>query len=215
NSSSVSPNGPPKPFTLECKQDNTYRRHPLYCNRYYYCIWDSDVADWTFPSFTCPHELLFDEYSQQCSASAAPCDGILAPSDAVLPTSPPTSPTPEAPVTSPTTSERVTTDFMDFTTATEKTWEVDPVSSYDCPAPGYYPFEGDCIRFYKCVETEENKLKGLLYRCPNGYGYNEVMERCRKETELPKCTRVMTEALFRVEAARPLYVEDLKWFFVN
>ena len=38
--------------------------------------------------------------------------------------------------------------------------QVDDSSLYECEAPTYYPFETDCIRFYKCVVTEENKLKG-------------------------------------------------------
>ncbi|KAB7502798.1 hypothetical protein Anas_10730 [Armadillidium nasatum] len=94
-------------------------------------------------------------------------------------------------------------------------YDVDPESLFDCPAPGYYPFEGDCIRFYKCVETDLSQLKGLLYRCPEGFGYSEDRSRCLKEKDLPVCQRVPQEAHLRVESATQLYPEDLLWFFKN
>lgn len=100
-------------------------------------------------------------------------------------------------------------------TTTKKTWQVDESSNYACPAPGYYPFEGDCVRFYKCVELEDGSLKGLLYKCPSGYGYSEERQRCWPEEDLPACRRIIQDAHLRLETATPVYPEDLFWFFNN
>ena len=40
-------------------------------------------------------------------------------------------------------------------------------SIFDCPAPGFYPYENNCLEFYVCLEV----LPGILfaeqlYRCP-------------------------------------------------
>lgn len=182
-----------------CYHDNKYRRHPLFCNSYYYCIWDG--LNWNFPIFTCPAALIFDEETQQCSYpdDTKPCDAQLAP----YPTPKPTKPVPE--VTTPQPVE----------TTTKKTWQVDGSSNYACPAPGYYPFEGDCVRFYKCVELEDGSLKGLLYKCPSGYGYSEERQRCWPEEDLPACRRIIQDAHLRLETATPVYPEDLFWFFNN
>ena len=41
--------------------------------------------------------------------------------------------------------------------------QVDESSTYDCPAKGFYPYESDCVRFYRCVVTVNDTLKGILY----------------------------------------------------
>lgn len=55
--------------------------------------------------------------------------------------------------------------FINQVTLTSHYLQVDENSLYDCPAPGYYPFEGDCNRFYKCLETDDGKLKGKFHCC--------------------------------------------------
>ncbi|KAF2366482.1 Chitin binding domain [Trinorchestia longiramus] len=189
---------PPRPFTLQCFSGDAYRRHPLYCNRYYRCQWDG--SDWVFPMLTCPRGLIFDEAAQGCAdpATVARCPGQIAPE-----------PTPEGGDATESTTITDTTPTEESST----TPMVDPSSLYDCPAKGYYPFEGDCIRFYKCVELDTGFLKGLLYKCPDEYGYSEDKERCDKQERLPPCTKTVTPAHLRQAPTRQLTVEDLTWFF--
>lgn len=190
---------PPRPFALQCYADEVYRRHPIYCNRYYKCAWDGQ--DWVFPMLTCPEGLIFNDAGQQCAdpVSIAPCDGQLAP--ATAPEATVTDMPTESPVTDPPTGQQGPA--------------VSPDSLYDCPATGYYPFEGDCIRFYKCVELDSGALKGLLYKCPDQFGYSEEKKRCDKSERLPECTKSSVPAHIRVDSATPLYPEDLLWFFNN
>ncbi|XP_013782857.1 mucin-17-like, partial [Limulus polyphemus] len=65
-------------------------------------------------------------------------------------------------------------------TTTRNTITVDVGSLYDCQVSGNFPFESDCIRFYRCVERESG-LIGLLYRCPDGYIYDEKVALCRRK----------------------------------
>jgi len=177
---------------FECDKSGKYKAHPIYCNKYYKCEFDG--SDWVFPKLTCPKDLVFSEGTQECVQQE--CIGEMA--DVPLPL---------------TTQESATTD-----TVTEETTSsnmVDPSSLFDCPANGYYPFEGDCIRFYKCVSLDSGLLKGLLYRCPEGYGYSESKKRCDLNSRLPTCDKQLTEAHLRLAPARQLDVLDLAWFFNN
>nr|XP_045624910.1 uncharacterized protein LOC123774575 [Procambarus clarkii] len=202
-----------------CYHDNRYRRHPLYCNSYYYCIWDG--FNWNFPIFTCPAALLFDEKSQQCSYpdDTVECIGNLAPYPTPQPDSEDVTPTTTPSVFGTTASNttispiETTTDIMEVETTTVKIWELDKTSQYDCPAPGYYPFEGDCVRFYRCFETLEGKLKGLRYKCPPGYGYSEPLQRCKLEADLPPCMKKLQAAHLRLSGAIRLSSADLIRFF--
>ena len=67
--------------------------------------------------------------------------------------------------------------------------QLSPGSLYNCVRPGHFPYQLDCIRFYRCFEVVPGVLKGLLYRCPTGYGYSITTERCEKEATLPPCDR--------------------------
>jgi hypothetical protein len=58
-----------------------------------------------------------------------------------------------------------------------------------CPAPGYYPYDGDCSRFYKCKTDSRGKLEGYMYECPAGYVFWEISRRCEKVAKLPPCVR--------------------------
>jgi len=244
-------------FTMECHTDDVYRRHPLYCNRYYQCQWDGQ--DYVFATQTCPAELVFAQAQQQCvGQDILGCEGEMASppepisveettteaateqptasSTASTTPSPSTEPSSTEPTGSPTgspstepsstsppstgpsstevTSSNTSTTAAPSTTISQNT--VDPSSLYDCPAKGYYPFEGDCIRFYKCVTIEANgNLKGLLYKCPEGFGYSEEKKRCDRSERLPPCEKTLSAAHLRMAPARLLSVDDLAWFFSN
>jgi len=57
-----------------------------------------------------------------------------------------------------------------------------PDSLFNCPAPGFYPFEGNCKEFYVCQEVLPGKLVAdQLYRCPRRYLFDDVTRRCQRE----------------------------------
>ncbi|KAK2717251.1 uncharacterized protein LOC136039511 [Artemia franciscana] len=84
------------------------------------------------------------------------------------------------------------------------TYTVAPGSLYDCPEPGHFPFESDCIRFYRCIEIKPKELKGLLYRCPENYGFSEFTRRCEKQETLSPCNRPTGKSV------KPLYQVSLE-----
>ena len=58
-----------------------------------------------------------------------------------------------------------------------------------CPGPGFYPYENDCSRFYRCKVDRRGKLEGFLYECPAGYAFWEISKRCEKIAKVPACSR--------------------------
>ena len=66
-----------------------------------------------------------------------------------------------------------------------------PVNTRDhlCPGRGYYPYDSDCSRFYKCRRDSKGKLEGYMYECPSGYAFWEISRRCEKVAKLPSCVR--------------------------
>ncbi len=48
-------------------------------------------------------------------------------------------------------------------------------SIFDCPAPGFYPYESNCLEFYVCLEVLPGVLFAeQLYRCPGLILYNQL-----------------------------------------
>ena len=69
-------------------------------------------------------------------------------------------------------------------TTTQK-YKVLPGSLYQCPRPGFYPYEANCKEFYVCLEV----LPGILfaeqlYRCPMRYLFDEDTRRCQREEKV-------------------------------
>ena len=64
-------------------------------------------------------------------------------------------------------------------------YKVLPGSLYQCPQPGFYPYETNCREFYVCLEV----LPGILfaeqlYRCPSRYLFDEDTRRCQREEKV-------------------------------
>ena len=60
-----------------------------------------------------------------------------------------------------------------------------PGSLYNCPAPGFYPFEDNCREFYVCLEVLPGILSAeQLYRCPDRYLFDEDTNRCQREEKV-------------------------------
>ncbi|KAK4301084.1 hypothetical protein Pmani_026754 [Petrolisthes manimaculis] len=191
----------------------------------------------TFPVFTCPAALIFDETRQQClnPEDTEPCQSSLAPYPTPQPPTDGVTDNNELPpmttlvppltsteittgsineeITSAGINGEITTESITEEASTEKVWELDELSLYPCPAPGYYPYESDCVRFYKCVETDEGKLTGQRYKCPGGFSFSEEREKCWPTEEVPPCQRVPEGPIIRSAPAIQLLVSDLAWFF--
>jgi hypothetical protein len=76
-------------------------------------------------------------------------------------------------------------------------------SIFNCPAPGFYPYESNCLEFYVCLEV----LPGILfaeqlYRCPSRYLFDDVSRRCLREGKV-NCTK------FSLESVSPLGKENV------
>jgi len=71
----------------------------------------------------------------------------------------------------------------------EEGYKVLSGSLYDCPSPGFYPYESNCREFYVCLEVLPGVLLAeQLYRCPARYLFDEERKRCLRE-ELVNCTK--------------------------
>jgi len=213
---------PIQPFSIHCGQTGQYHGHPIYCNKYYRCQWIQ--GDWVLDRHTCPAGLAFSEDLQSCSVDAE-CSTKMA----------------EAPKPLPSTSEgeESTTEFYETTQAIEEadnstdsmpdaytTMEIPTGEEFECPAKGYFSYPEDCIRFYKCVLLQTGDLKGLLYKCPEGYSYSDekricdVKEKvtCAHDSPSATASSALTETsadLRQNPPARLLTEDDLKWFFLN
>jgi hypothetical protein len=76
-------------------------------------------------------------------------------------------------------------------------------SIFNCPEPGFYPYESNCLEFYVCLEV----LPGILfaeqlYRCPSRYLFDDVSRRCLREGKV-NCTK------FSLESVSPLGKENV------
>ena len=60
-----------------------------------------------------------------------------------------------------------------------------PGSLYNCPQPGFYPYEANCKEFYVCLEVLPGILLAeQLYRCPERYLFDEDTNRCQREEKV-------------------------------
>ncbi|KAK4026857.1 hypothetical protein OUZ56_015883 [Daphnia magna] len=230
----VSPPTTDAPFRLTCNDDK-FHRHPLRCDLYYKCVW-TDLS-FSVDLRACSPGLHFDEASATCRipGRTTPCVFATFPvtvtteSATTTTTEPPTTTTTEPPTTTVTTTAEPST----TTTASTTTVSVESSSAsvqytlaagslYDCKKPGHYPYQLDCVRFYRCFEVEPTVLKGLLYRCPEGYGYSVETERCEKQETLPVCNRTgirlpmnFPVPLIPLEDTTVVQLEDFEKFFSN
>lgn len=70
---------------------------------------------------------------------------------------------------------------------------------YHCPKSGVFPIDGDCSRFLLCRQGRQGrqargrqarlfqrrpKIKGKVYRCPEGYLFSNSKARCKPESKV-------------------------------
>lgn len=61
-----------------------------------------------------------------------------------------------------------------------------------CPTVGYHPFVDEHCgpAFVKCSRrVGGNSLEGTVYKCPKGYSYWSVSQRCERTEKLPNCQK--------------------------
>ncbi|EFX76479.1 hypothetical protein DAPPUDRAFT_322382 [Daphnia pulex] len=239
------------PFMLTCNDDK-FHRHPVRCDLYYKCVWTElafsvdlracppgqhyDEASGTCKSpgrttacvfATLPPTGVVTTVPTVTTTvateapPAVPTTAVATEAPAVVPT---TTVATEAPVTAAATTTALPAVETTATTAPSvpAQYTLAPGSLYDCKMPGHYPYQLDCIRFYRCFEIEARVLKGLLYRCPIDYAYSTVTERCVRQNTLPACDRNgirlpmdFPVPLIPLEDTTMVLLEDFDSFFGN
>lgn len=61
---------------------------------------------------------------------------------------------------------------------------------HDCPAVGHFPFErqDECSpAFLKCERSKSGKIRGFVFKCPDGYVYWAVSRRCETMSSMRSC----------------------------
>ncbi|XP_076366008.1 uncharacterized protein LOC143254967 [Tachypleus tridentatus] len=168
-------------------------RNPRDCHKFYRCVdFEENSESFVIFEFDCPDGLVFDERVSVCNwpNQAPPCN-VCPPVDGAE------NSTNGTQVEETTLPMSTTTELTETTTKNVIT--VDVGSLYDCQIPGNFPFESDCIRFYRCVEKESG-LIGLLYRCPSGYIFDEKVALCRRKPADFICSKTSPNSLiFRAD----------------
>ncbi|KAI9563689.1 hypothetical protein GHT06_011153 [Daphnia sinensis] len=219
----VSPPTMEAPFRLTCNDDK-FHRHPLRCDLYYKCVW-TDLS-FSVDLRACPPGLLYDEASATCRIPGRTTPCVFATFPVSVTTETPTTTTEPSTTTVTTTTEPTTTTTVSTTTVESSSPSIQYTlaagSLYDCKKPGHYPYQLDCVRFYRCFEVEPTVLKGLLYRCPEGYAYSTETERCEKQETLPVCNRTgirlpmnFPVPLIPLQDTTVVLLEDFDKFFSN
>ncbi|XP_028173842.1 uncharacterized protein LOC114362587 [Ostrinia furnacalis] len=141
----------------------SFRRHPKYCNMFYQCTEDNDSHDVKIASFKCPNNTIYDESKSQCveeDKADKKCNGQTAQRHRV---------------------KRLNLNYKEPIEASR--------SKHTCSGVGYYPYEeNECSGiFLKCESTKAGKIRGYVYRCPEGYTYWSISKRCEKRSHMKGC----------------------------
>lgn len=181
----------------QCSQAGFFR-FPEDCTRFYRCVDLWGIGNYQVYTFSCPAGTVFDESVSVCNWPylAPPCDGSSGSVPDTAPTVPVAPIVPEAPIV-PTRPETVV---------------VTPSFDYQCTAPGFFPHDSDCQRFWLCKQ-ETTVLDSQLFRCPEGYLFHDMVRRCLKEDEV-ECDKTPNLGRISLEP-EPIQLreEDLDGFF--
>ena len=67
-------------------------------------------------------------------------------------------------------------------------------SIFDCPYPGFFPFESNCLEFYVCLEVLPGILfSEQLFKCPDRYLFDDATRRCQRENRV-NCTKFSVDS---------------------
>lgn len=69
-----------------------------------------------------------------------------------------------------------------------------------CPNIGHFPIDKseECSTvFLKCEQTKSRKLRGYIYKCPEGFVYWAISRKCESLRKLRDCKRPFDEWIRR------------------
>jgi len=207
----------------ECSEVGFFRNEED-CTKFHRCVDFYNIKQFTKFEFDCPGGLVFDETLSVCNWpwSSAPCENseeTTTNGEEVVPE-----------------EEETTTSGEELTTVGEQTDESEyeeetdgdgsgeededtnsviivPNFDYQCTDEGLFPHESNCAKFWLCKESDGNLDPAELYKCPEGYLFDESILRCQKE-EGVECTKVSNRAQENLESpAIVLQVSELESFF--
>jgi len=181
-------------FEVSISQDCTregFFRDQSDCTRFYRCTDSWGANNLQRFSFKCSAGTVFDESVSVCNWPhlAPPC-GEAQPS---LPSPPP----PPAPGSG--------ADVV----------IISPTFSFQCTAQGFFEHDSDCSRFWLCRPSPiGTALEASLFRCPDGFLYNDSVRRCVRQDQDLLCEKVPDKARIALEPAPyQLTVNELEAFF--
>jgi len=193
----------------ECSEAGFFRSEDD-CTAFYRCVDFYGIGKFTKFVFQCPGGLVFDETTSVCNWpwASAPCE-------------------------EPTTvGEEMTTVGEDMTTVGEEVTTVEtetdvvvsgeedaanviivPSFDYECTEEGLFPHGSNCAKFWLCKESSGNLDPSELYRCPDGFLFDDSVLRCQKEEDV-ECEKVPDSVQERLERpAITLQLSELDSFF--
>jgi len=182
----------------ECSEAGFFRSEED-CTAFYRCVDFYGIGKYTKFEFQCPGGLVFDESTSVCNWAwaSAPCEEPTI-------------------VEEDMTGEEVTT----VETETDVVGSGDasniivvPSFDYECTEEGLYAHESNCAKFWLCKASGGNLDPAELYRCPEGFLFDESVLRCQKEEDVD-CEKVPDNVQERLERpAITLQVSELDSFF--
>ncbi|XP_045448775.1 serine-rich adhesin for platelets-like [Melitaea cinxia] len=159
-------------FVLVCP--TSFKRHPKYCNLFYQCTEDNESHEIKTATFTCPNNTIYDETKVQCvekDKSDQKCDGEIAQRNRV---------------------KRLGVVNNEPIVVTRNVMA--------CPNIGHFPIDKseECSTvFLKCEQTKSRKLRGYIYKCPEGFVYWAISRKCESLRKLRDCKRPFDEWIRR------------------
>lgn len=197
------------------------------CTAFYRCVDFYGIGKFTKFDFQCPGGLVFDESLSVCNWpwASAPCEEPTTVGEEIT-----------------TVGEEMTTVGEEMTTGGEDITTLEPedtaepeegsdneegaeeeedsqnviiVPSFDftCTGEGLFGHDSNCAKFWLCKESDGNLEPAELYRCPDGYSFDDSILRCQKEEDV-ECDKVPDTVQERLERpAITLQVSELESFF--
>jgi len=194
----------------ECSEVGFFRSEED-CTAFYRCVDFYGIGKFTKFDFVCPEGLVFDETLSVCNwpEQSAPC---------------------EEATTEETTTQEITTegsgeDVIEYEEDSDEDGSsegededssnviITPSFDYECTEEGLFAHDSNCAKFWLCHETNGSLDPAELYRCPDGYEFDDNVLRCQKEEDV-ECEKTADSVQERLESpAITLQVSELDSFF--
>jgi len=195
----------------ECTEVGFFRSEQD-CTAFYRCVDFYNIGKFTKFDFVCPEGLVFDETLSVCNwpEQSAPCEEVTTVGEVE------SSGDGEA-----TTEGSDSVEVEDGGDADEDAGGeeessnviITPSFDYVCTEEGLFGHDSNCAKFWLCKESNGSLDDAELYRCPDGYLFDENVLRCQKEEDV-ECEKAPDSVQERLETpAITLQVSELDSFF--